>query len=135
MEKPTNRGCNTVLMDITKRWAALPMLGRTVSRIDPQAKSVFLENGEAVAYDKLMVAAGSRPFVPPMEGLDKVENCFSFMSLGDAKALANALTASSRVLIIGCRSYWIEMRRGHSKQSKKYYRSGPCRPYFTQHLR
>ena len=77
------------------------MLGRTVSRIDPQAKSVFLENGEAVAYDKLMVAAGSRPFVPPMEGLDKVENCFSFMSLDDAKALANALTASSRVLIIG----------------------------------
>lgn len=77
------------------------MLGRTASRIDPQKKSVFLENGEVVVYDKLMVAAGSRPFVPPMDGLDKVENCFSFMSLDDAKTLVNVLTSSSRVLIIG----------------------------------
>ena len=48
-----------------------------------------------------MVATGSRPFVPPIDGLDQVKNKFTFMTLDDAHALENALTPSSRVLIMG----------------------------------
>ena len=61
--------------------------GRTVEKIDAQTKNATLENGEQVPYDKLLVATGSRPFVPPMEGLDTVQKKFTFMSLDDAKAL------------------------------------------------
>lgn len=77
------------------------MLGRTVEKIDAKAKKVTLENGEQVPYDKLLVATGSRPFVPPMEGLDTVQKKFTFMSLDDAKALEAALQPDSRVLIVG----------------------------------
>ncbi|MCI8496693.1 MAG: NAD(P)/FAD-dependent oxidoreductase [Clostridiales bacterium] len=77
------------------------MLGRTVEKIDPKAKKVTLENGEQVKYDKLLVATGSRPFIPPMEGLDTVENKHTFMSLDDAKGLEAALKPDSRVLIVG----------------------------------
>ena len=73
---------------------------RAVS-VDAKNKTVALDNGEALQYDALCVAAGSRPFVPPFEGLDTVENKFSFMTLDDALALEKALTKEARVLIVG----------------------------------
>ena len=77
------------------------VLGVKAEKVDPGAKTVLLENGESVPYDRLLIATGSRPFVPPMEGLDRVEKKFSFMKLDDAKALEAALTKESRVLIVG----------------------------------
>lgn len=79
----------------------ITMLGVTVTAIDKDKKCVETNNGKSVKYDKLMVATGSRPFVPPMDGLDTVENKFSFMKLDDAKALESAINSESRVLIIG----------------------------------
>lgn len=79
------------------------MLGRTVTKIDSAAKTVLLEGGETVPCDKLCICTGSRPFVPPMEGLDSVQNKTSFMTLDDAKRLDNMLGDANdkRVLIIG----------------------------------
>lgn len=54
-----------------------PMLGRTAEKIDVTGKQVYLDGGEIVTYDKLLIATGSRPFIPPMEGYDKVENKFT----------------------------------------------------------
>ena len=51
-------------------------------------------------YDKLLVATGSRPFVPPMEGLDKNEY-FTFMTYADALALEKQLAPEKKVLIVG----------------------------------
>ncbi|MGN1097836.1 MAG: NAD(P)/FAD-dependent oxidoreductase, partial [Clostridia bacterium] len=65
------------------------------------AKTVETDGGETIPYDKLMIATGSNPFIPPMDGLDKVEKKFTFMTLDSAKALEAALTPESRVLIIG----------------------------------
>ena len=48
------------------------LLGQTVTAIDPEKKTVSLSDGEQISYDKLMVATGSRPFVPPIDGLDQV---------------------------------------------------------------
>ncbi len=76
------------------------MLGKKAAGIDPKKKSVLLDDGNAVQYDKLMVATGSSPFIPRMEGLEKVK-AYTFMSLDDAKALESALDKGSRVLIIG----------------------------------
>lgn len=79
------------------------MLGKKVVKVDSAAKTVALESGETVPYDKLCVCTGSRPFVPPMAGLDTVENKTSFMALDDAKHL-NAMLGDAndkRVLIVG----------------------------------
>lgn len=79
------------------------MLGRTVTKIDPAAKTVLLEGGETIPYDKLCICTGSRPFVPPMEGLDTVPHKTSFMTLDDAKRLDAMLgdRNDKRVLIVG----------------------------------
>ena len=70
-------------------------------RIDPKEKHVTLSDGQVLPYDALCVAAGSSPFVPSFTGLETVENKFTFMTLADARALAEAVTPESRVLIIG----------------------------------
>src|SRR5574344_1464238 len=77
------------------------ILGEKVVSIDKSKKIVKLEKGEEVSYDKLLVATGSRPFVPPMNGLDKVKNKFSFMTLDDAHKLSKAINKDSKVLVIG----------------------------------
>lgn len=76
-------------------------LGTRAESIDPDKREVLLEDGTAVPYDELLIAAGSRPFVPPIEGLDEVEHCHTFMTLDAAKALAEDVGPESRVLIIG----------------------------------
>ena len=52
---------------------------------------------------RLCIATGSRPFVPPMEGLDTVENQTSFLTLDDARRLDTLLGPGKdkKVLIIG----------------------------------
>lgn len=76
-------------------------LGVTVTEISPEEHQVKLSTGEEIPYDKLLVATGSTPFVPSMEGLETVEQKFTFLSLDDAKALEQALTPESRVFILG----------------------------------
>jgi NAD(P)H-nitrite reductase large subunit len=76
------------------------LLGKRVSKIDAASKTVFLDDGSTLPYDKLLVGTGSKPFVPPAEGLDKT-GYFTFMKLDDAKAIKERLNANSRVLIVG----------------------------------
>ncbi len=71
------------------------------SDIDVKAHTVTLDVGRKIKYDAVCVAAGSSPFVPPMEGLDKVEKKFGFMTEDDALALGDALSPDCRVLIVG----------------------------------
>ncbi|KGP76692.1 pyridine nucleotide-disulfide oxidoreductase [Desulfosporosinus sp. Tol-M] len=74
---------------------------KTVEKILSDEKKVLLEDGSVLSYDKLLVATGSNPFVPPIQGLESVENRFTFMSLDDALAIQKAITQSTRVLILG----------------------------------
>ena len=75
--------------------------GKTAVHLDPEAKEVKLDDDSFLNYDKLLVATGSVPFVPPTEGLDRVKSKFSFMSLDDARELESALFQEARVLIVG----------------------------------
>ena len=81
--------------------ACKTLFGKTVTKLDKDKKTVELDDGTKIPYDKLLAAAGSSPFVPPMEGLEKVSKRFCFMSLDDADALEKALFPEARVLIVG----------------------------------
>ncbi len=77
------------------------ILDKKAVSINKEEKEVILEDNTKIKYDRLLVATGSRPFVPPMEGLDKVKKKFTFMTLDDAKGLENAISSKSNVLVIG----------------------------------
>ena len=72
-----------------------------VEKIDTEKKKVILSDGKKVGYDKLLVATGSRPFNPPMEGIESVPCKFNFMTFDDALALEKVLSPEKSVLIIG----------------------------------
>ena len=77
------------------------LLGKRAVSVDSKTKQVQLESGEKIEYGKLLIATGSKPFVPPMDGLDSVKNRFSFMKLDDVKAIEKAVKKGAKVLIIG----------------------------------
>lgn len=75
--------------------------GKTAVEINPQEKEVRLCDESLVHYEKILVATGSSPFVPPLGGLESVQNAYTFMGLEDAEAIRSALDTPKRVLIIG----------------------------------
>lgn len=77
------------------------LLGTRVTKINAAKKTVTIENGNEINYDKLMVATGSKPFVPPMDGLDKVKNKFTFMTFDSVKAIKEKVSEGMKVLIVG----------------------------------
>lgn len=76
------------------------LLGRRAVNIDPAKKTVTLDDGTRVAYDALLNATGSKPFVPPIKGLEKVKYS-TFMSLDSAKEIKAQIHEGMNVLIIG----------------------------------
>ena len=95
------------------------LLTETVAaKIDTDKKQVILSNGSNVPYDKLLIAAGSSPFVPPFEGLENVKDKVTFMSLDDARKLDGMLTRKkdAKVLIIGAGLIGLKCAEGIAKR-------------------
>lgn len=77
------------------------ILGKKVITIDSAAKLVVLEDDSYVKFDKLLVATGSSPFVPPVEGLNAASNTFTFMKWDSVKGVKAAVKNDSKVVIMG----------------------------------
>jgi NAD(P)H-nitrite reductase large subunit len=75
-------------------------LGQRVKSIDPQEKRITLEEGAQISYDRLLVATGSSPLRPPVEGVDG-EGVHTMRSLDDASAIKKAVEGTDRAVIIG----------------------------------
>lgn len=56
--------------------------GDFVASIDREAKTVTTEGGQSFNYDKLVLATGSYPFVPPIPGND-LPNCLTYRTIDD----------------------------------------------------
>lgn len=87
-------------------------------KIDTEAKTVSLAGRKTIPYDKLLIASGSSPFVPPMTGLDTVPKVFSFMTLDDALAIEAAAGKDSRVLIVGAGLIGLKCAEGIKERVK-----------------
>ena len=69
-------------------------------KIDPEKKVVIAE-GKEYPYDELLVATGSKPFVPPIKGLESVTNKHTFYTMDDMLGLRADLEKGGKVLIVG----------------------------------
>ena len=69
-------------------------------RVDGTGKQVHLSNGEVLAFDKLLIATGSRPVQPPIPGIDnpEVQTCWT---LEDARAIMALAKPGARVVQMG----------------------------------
>lgn len=71
-----------------------------VTYIAKAAKQVALENGDIFSYDKLVLATGSYPFVPPIPGHDQ-EHCLVYRTIEDLEAIQNSANQSKSGVVIG----------------------------------
>jgi NAD(P)H-nitrite reductase large subunit len=77
------------------------LTGKKATTLNLTEKTVQLDSGEKVAYEKLLIATGGKPFVPKMEGSDK-DGVFTFTTIGDAQRLAtkiDSINAKAAVVI------------------------------------
>jgi NAD(P)H-nitrite reductase large subunit len=77
------------------------ILGKAVTAVNRDKKEVKLDDGSTVSYDKLLVATGAVPLMPPIPGLEQVKESYTFQSMTDVLALEKALTPEKDVLILG----------------------------------
>lgn len=71
-----------------------------VVTIDKTNKIVVTTTGEEFAYDKLVLATGSYPFVPPIPGKDR-DHCLVYRTIDDLHAIANSAKSSKVGVVIG----------------------------------
>ena len=90
----------------------------SADHLEPKRKTVVLSDGRELPYDRLLVAAGSSPAVPPIKGLEAVENMTTFLSLDDALRLEEMLTPFSRVLILGAGLIGLKCAEGIAGKAK-----------------
>lgn len=73
-------------------------LGDCVERIDTGRRMVVSRAGREIEYDKLVLATGSYPFVPPIPGRDR-EHCHVYRTIEDLEGM-QASGAESRVGVV-----------------------------------
>jgi NAD(P)H-nitrite reductase large subunit len=86
--------------------------GVKAETIDRQRQVVTGADGKVEEpYDVLVLATGSRPFVPPLEGTDQ-QGVFVFRTLEDCQAIAAYAQECDRAVVIGGGLLGLEAARG-----------------------
>lgn len=86
--------------------------GQKAVRIDTWKKEVYMSDGEAVSYDKLLLATGSNAFVPPIEGAADAGNVLSFHSLKDCDTIIELSEKASDIVILGAGLVGVDVANG-----------------------
>jgi nitrite reductase (NADH) large subunit len=76
------------------------LLSKIVERIDTENNKVRLDDGQEIEYEKLLIATGSRPFIPPINGKFK-EGVFALRTLKDLHYIKDYLKSCDDVAVIG----------------------------------
>ncbi|MFI6640267.1 FAD-dependent oxidoreductase [Streptomyces sp. NPDC050504] len=109
----------------TEESIALPALppdvsvltGRTAVALDVSERAVTLDGGDVLPYDRLVLATGSTPFVPPLKRLvgddgSLVPGVVAFRTLDDCRRIARLADAGTRALVLGGGLLGVEAARG-----------------------
>jgi len=78
----------------------IDILHDRVLSVEPTQKRLDLGGGGTLDYDKLLIATGSKPMLPPIPGADSpgVHTCWT---LADARQILDLAKPGSKVLLIG----------------------------------
>jgi len=103
--------------------------GVRVERVDTHAKVVHAADGTTTPYDQLVIATGSRSFIPPMAGLyrsgpaqddqELLPGVFGFRTIDDTRAMLAAAAEHEKAVVVGGGLLGLEAARalqGHGVQ-------------------
>lgn len=78
----------------------ITQVGAKATKVDAAARTVVLDNGQTLTFDRLLIATGSHPVRPPIPGMDLpgVHPCWT---LEDARNIMKLAQPGARVLQMG----------------------------------
>jgi NADPH-dependent 2,4-dienoyl-CoA reductase/sulfur reductase-like enzyme/nitrite reductase/ring-hydroxylating ferredoxin subunit len=94
--------------DFYKEAAIDLRLKTEVASIDTKARQVVLAGGEAIGYDRLLLATGAEPVRLPIPGADQ-PHVHVLRSLADCRAIIASATGARRALVIGASFIGLEV--------------------------
>lgn len=74
--------------------------GTRAAWIDRKRRQVHVSDDQFHPYDKLVIATGSNPFIPPIEGADR-PGCLPYRTLQDVEDIRACAAGSRRGVVIG----------------------------------
>lgn len=90
--------------------------GVEVTAVDRSARRVTAADGTTTAYDTLVLATGSRPWIPPVDGLHAdgglVEGAVAFRTVDDCRRILDLAAGASRAVVVGGGLLGLEAARG-----------------------
>ena len=78
----------------------LNVMQATVSQVDPGAKTLIFDDGQTLAYDKLLVASGGTPLSPPIKGIN-LPGVYPCWTLDNARHIIERAVPDAKVVLIG----------------------------------
>jgi 3-phenylpropionate/trans-cinnamate dioxygenase ferredoxin reductase subunit len=75
-------------------------LGTTVVSVDPEKRTLQLEDGERLAFDSVLVATGGRNRRLPLPGLD-LPGVYDLRTVADADRIRAAIARGGRAVVVG----------------------------------
>ncbi|MHB8910266.1 MAG: NAD(P)/FAD-dependent oxidoreductase [Syntrophales bacterium] len=91
--------------DFFEEMKVTPHMGVKVTDLNPAAKTVKASDGKKYPFDKLLLATGGKPIVPPIPGVDK-EGISTLKTMADAEKIYNM--KGKRAVVIGAGSIGVE---------------------------
>lgn len=82
-----------------------------ISEIDRVNKQVKTQSGESYAYDRLVIATGSKPFLLPLSGVD-LKGVMSFRDIADVETMIEASKTHNKAVVIGAGLLGLEAAMG-----------------------
>ena len=82
------------------RYGVTFKMGSRVVNVNPGDRTVRLETGESLNYEKLLLATGAKPALPPISGMNEVPY-HVLRTLDDARALRQDAQKARSALVIG----------------------------------
>lgn len=78
-------------------------LGVKVNSINRENQTIVLEDNSSILYDKLVLATGARPIIPPIPGINEAKHCFPLRTATDVTNIKNTFQSlkSKNVVVIG----------------------------------
>ena len=76
------------------------VFNKRVTGVDTKKKQVILEDKKKIDYDKLLIATGGTPFVPPIKGKDR-KNVYTFTKWSDATEILKVSKNVKKAVVIG----------------------------------
>jgi len=75
-------------------------LGKKVTSVDRRNRIVRTDDGTEAAYDRLLIATGSNPFILPIPGKD-LDGVIAYRDIADTNAMIDAATKYKHAVVIG----------------------------------